>query len=41
MSKFVKWTLSDQYISERGEMPIESIPKCLEEFRAAALKQLK
>ena len=41
MSKFVKWTLSNQYTTERGEMPIENIPKCLEEFRAAALNYQK
>ena len=38
MSKYVKWTLSDQYTTGHGEMLIENIPKCLEAFRVAAIK---
>ena len=38
MKEFVKWTVSNQYTTGHGEMPIENIKSCLADFRNAAIK---
>ena len=41
MNKWINWSQSNGYDTQYGEMSIENIPKCLEDFKAAAIKYQK
>lgn len=41
MRQWIKWSRSDEFVTERGEMPIENINDCLTDFRNAAQEYQK
>lgn len=41
MNKWINWSQSNGYDTQYGEMSIENIPKCLEDFKSAAIKYQK
>ena len=41
MRQWIKWSRSDEFVTERGEMPIENINNCLADFKNAAQEYQK
>ena len=40
MNKWIKWSQSNEYDTQHGEMPIENIKECLQDFRKAGIEYI-